>query len=153
MVGTRLDAAGNDSAPLEDITIRLPTNIDLSSGGMSIPDAHKSQSIRFEIPSSTTQITLREAMKYLAAQNPALRDQLIGSDGSPRFSTGILFNGEPPPSLDTQYVLQGEHGGDHHAKVRSGEPSRPATTYAWTGRFHCIPNRCWVILWTTGKKV
>lgn len=49
---------------------------------------------------SVPELTPREILKAVAAQNPLLERQIIRSDGSPRLSTKILVDGQPPWSLD-----------------------------------------------------
>jgi len=51
---------------------------------------------------SVTKLTPKEILKAVAAQNPLLERQIIRGDGSPRLSTKILVNGQPPRSLDEE---------------------------------------------------
>ncbi len=55
--------------------------------------------------SQTENITPRTILKELAEQNPLIADQIIRFDGTPRSSTKILLNGNPPRNLDSKLAL------------------------------------------------
>jgi hypothetical protein len=62
--------------------------------------------IRVRLPDDMTETTPRELISLIARQNPLLRDQIVRHDGTPRSSTRILFNGQPPADLDTRLQIR-----------------------------------------------
>lgn len=55
--------------------------------------------IKVRLPNQVRETTPAEIIRFVAEQNPLLRDQIIRGDGTPRSSTRILINGVPPKSL------------------------------------------------------
>ncbi|MEP0706989.1 MAG: hypothetical protein ABJL17_04435 [Parvibaculum sp.] len=51
---------------------------------------------------SVSKLTPSEIIKAVASQNPLLERQIIRSDGTPRLSTKILIDGQPPNSLEAE---------------------------------------------------
>jgi len=79
--------------------------------GWSPVEARRSADVRVKIPLDKP-TTLGEMVKRLADENPLLRDQIVRGDGTPRSSTRILINGEPPRDLHARVEMRREAARD-----------------------------------------
>ena len=62
--------------------------------------------LRLRLAEDVREITPRQLLAQVASENPLLRDQIVRKDGSPRSSTRILINGQPPPDLDMRMEVR-----------------------------------------------
>lgn len=59
-----------------------------------------------ELKVQVNDVTPRSIINEIAKQNPLLRDQIVRRDGTPRSSTKILINGQPPSDLDMELTTR-----------------------------------------------